>query len=118
MKRPPRSTACETCTISSRPWTGLWKAGRVVAARFGPHAVVESLLVDKGTRVGVVENTPVITPLGVVGRVLRGSRTFSSVLLITDPNSKVAIMGRDNRTQGILVGNGPQRELQMQYVPR
>ena len=96
-------------------WT--LEGGRVVAARFGPHAVVESLLVDKGTRVGVVVNTPVITPLGVVGRVLRGSPTFSNVLLITDPNSRVAIMGRDHRTQGILVGNGPQRELQMQYVP-
>lgn len=93
------------------------EGGRVVAARFGPHAVVESLLVDKGTLVGVGPNTPVITPLGVVGRVLRSSSSLSSVLLITDPNSRVAIMGRDHRTQGILVGNGPQRALHVQYVP-
>ncbi len=99
------------------PEDWLLEGGRVVAARFGPHAVVESVLVDKGTRVGVFENAPVITPLGVVGRVLRSSPSFSNVLLVTDPNSRVAIMGRDHRTQGILVGSGPQRALQMQYVP-
>lgn len=93
------------------------QGGRVVAMRFGPHALVESLLVDKGTRVGVARDTPVITPLGVVGRVVRSSPNLSNVLLITDPNSRVAIMGRDHRTQGILVGQGPQRVLQMQYVP-
>ncbi|GAB6059606.1 hypothetical protein JCM31598_27230 [Desulfonatronum parangueonense] len=91
--------------------------GRVVAQRFGPHAVVESLLVDKGSRAEVHEGTPVITPLGVVGRVLRSSPNLSNVLLINDPNSKVAIMGRDFRTQGILVGQGPQNNLSMQYVP-
>lgn len=96
-------------------WT--LEGGRVVAMRFGPHAVVESLLVDKGTRAGVNQDTPVITPKGVVGRVLRSSPSLSNVLLITDPHSRVAIMGRDHRTQGILAGQGPQRVLQMQYVP-
>ena len=91
--------------------------GRVVAQRFGPHAVVESLLVDAGSRAGVSMNTPVITPQGVVGRVLRTSPNLSNVLLISDPNSKVAIMGREHRTQGVLVGQGPQSSLSMQYVP-
>lgn len=98
---------------------GAWilEGGRVVAMRFGPQALVESLLVDKGTRLGIVPETPVITPQGVVGRVLRSSPSLANVLLITDPNSRVAILGRDHRTQGILVGQGPHQELQMQYVP-
>lgn len=91
--------------------------GRVVSHRFGPHAAVESFLVDKGVSSGVTMNTPVITPRGVVGRVLRESPGLSQVLAITDPNSKVAVMGRDHRTQGILVGQGPADLLQMHYVP-
>ncbi|WP_161794772.1 rod shape-determining protein MreC [Desulfonatronum thioautotrophicum] len=98
-----------------QPW--MLEGGRVVAMRFGPHALVESLLVDKGTRAGVGVDTPVITPVGIVGRVMRTSPRLSNVLLVTDPNSRVAIMGRNHRTQGILVGQGPQRNLQMQYVP-
>jgi len=97
------------------PWD--FEGGRVVSYRFGPHAAVESILVDKGTTSGVTTNTPVITPEGVVGRVLRKSTRLSQVLLITDPNSKVAVMSRENRTQGILVGQGPSAFLQMQYVP-
>jgi len=97
------------------PWN--FEGGRVVAMRFGPQALVDSLLVDKGTRHGAVPDTPVITPQGVVGRVLRSSPSLANVLLITDPNSRVAILGRDHRTQGILVGQGPHQELQMQYVP-
>ncbi len=99
------------------PETWTLAGGRVIAQRYGPHAVVDSLLVDKGTRVGVRDNTPVMTPQGVVGRVLRSSVHLSTVLLINDPNSKVAVMGRVHRTQGILVGQGPQSDLLMQYVP-
>lgn len=97
------------------PWE--LEGGRVVSHRFGPHAVVESVLVDKGTASGVSANTPVITPEGVVGRVLRSATRISQVLLITDPNSKIAVMGRRSRTQGILVGQGPADLLHMQYVP-
>lgn len=93
------------------------EGGRVVSHRFGPHAVVESILVDKGTVSDVHVNTPVITPQGVVGRVLRSSANLSQVLMITDPNSRISAMGRDHRTQGILVGQGPDDFLQMHYVP-
>lgn len=90
---------------------------RVVAHRFGPHAILESFLVDKGSFAGVREDTPVITPRGVVGRVVRGAPHLAQVLLITDPNSRVAVLGRRHRTQGILVGQGPRNVLQVQYVP-
>lgn len=99
------------------PESWMLEGGRVISHRFGPHAAGESLLVDKGTASGVAMNTPVITPQGVVGRVLRSSPQISQVLMITDPNSKIAVMGRDNRTQGILVGQGLTDFLQMQYVP-
>ncbi len=93
------------------------EGGRVVSYRFGPHAVVESMLVDKGIAANVHTNTPVITSQGVVGRVLRSSANLSQVLMITDPNSRISAIGRDNRTQGILVGQGPGDFLHMLYVP-
>ncbi len=93
------------------------QGGRIVSQRFGPHAVVETILINRGTATGVSPNTPVISPLGVVGRVLRSSINTSQVLMITDPNSKIAVVGRTHRTQGILVGQGPGMPLQLQYVP-
>lgn len=93
------------------------QGGRVISQRFGPHAVVETILVNRGTATGASPNTPVISPVGVVGRVLRSSPSTSQVLMITDPNSKIAVVGRTHRTQGILVGQGPDMPLQLQYVP-
>jgi rod shape-determining protein MreC len=90
---------------------------RVLAHRFGPHAIVESFLVDKGSFAGVRADTPVVTPSGVVGRVMRSAPHLAQVLLITDPNSRVAVLGRRDRTQGILVGQGPRNILEVHYVP-
>ncbi len=96
-----------------------WKSqgGRVVAYRLGPHAALETLLVDKGTMAGIQVNTPVVTHEGVVGKVLRVSPFFSTVLLATDLNSKLSVLGQTHRTQGILAGKGPDELLQVLYVP-
>lgn len=101
----------------SAPETWDIEGARVISKKFGPHAVVDSLLVDKGTARGVTTNTPVITPQGVVGRVLRSSPGISQVLMVYDPNSRIAVVSRNHRTQGILVGQGPDNYLHMQYVP-
>lgn len=96
-----------------------WKVvgARVVSYRLGPHAALETLVVDKGVQAGIQENTPAATQEGVVGRVLRSSPFFATVLLITDLNSKVAVLGQKNRSQGILTGKGAGEPLQVLYVP-
>lgn len=96
-----------------------WKAmgARVVSYRLGPHAALETLMVDRGAQSGIHENTPAVTDEGVVGRVLRASPFFATVLLITDLNSRVAILGQENRSQGILTGKGAGDQLQVLYVP-
>lgn len=98
-----------------RPWKAL--GARVVSYRLGPHAALETLMVDKGSQSGIHENTPAVTNEGVVGRVLRVSPFFSTVLLITDLNSRVAVLGQRNRSLGIITGKGAGEPLQVLYVP-
>ncbi len=96
-----------------------WDAegARIIAQRLGPNAVLDTLVVDKGSLSGYETNAPVATPDGLAGRVLRAGLTVSTVLLITDQNSKVPVLGRTNRTTGILTGQGPGKPLEVRYVP-
>lgn len=89
---------------------------RVIAHRLGVQAELESILLDKGYLKGAGVRTPVVTHEGVVGRVFRAGPYTSSVLLLTDPNSRIAVVSQDNRTPGIVVGLGPRSQLEMRYV--
>lgn len=97
-------------------WTR--RAARIISHRLGPNAALETFLIDKGSAHGVTVNMPVVSPDGVVGRVLRLSATAATILLITDPNSRIPVVSQKNRTQGIVKGEGPTKELTLQYVPQ
>ncbi len=90
---------------------------RIISHRLGPNASLETILIDKGSLEGLGVNTPVASPEGVVGRVLRISPNAANVLLITDPNSRIPVTSQKNRIQGILRGEGPNKELTLEYVP-
>jgi rod shape-determining protein MreC len=94
-----------------------FEGANVIGQRMGPNAMLDTLLVDKGKVHGISENTPVCTHQGVVGRVHKRSSHFATVLLITDPNSRIAVINSSGRTPGILVGDGPGKPLQVLYVP-
>lgn len=94
------------------------QGARIISHRLGPNAALETFLIDKGSAHGVSVNTPVVSPDGVVGRVLRISPTAATILLITDPNSRIPVVSQKNRIQGIVKGEGPTRELTLQYVPQ
>ncbi len=103
--------------LTIRPPLGWSRQGaRVISRRLGPNAALETVLLDKGALDGLTVNTPVTGPEGVIGRVLRVSPSSSTVLLITDPNSRIPVTSQKNRTQGILKGEGPNREMAVQYV--
>lgn len=96
------------------PWE---KTGaRVIAGRFGPQAALNSVMLNKGFTGGAVPGAPVITPQGLVGRVYHTSPHSCTVLLITDPSFRVAVIGQQSRVRGILSGNGVNKPLQVQYV--
>jgi rod shape-determining protein MreC len=95
-----------------------WKreGARVIAHRVGPTAILETILVDRGKRSGAVADTPVLSTEGVVGRVYRSGLTVATVLLLTDPASRIAVVGRDNRAAGIIYGMGAGEKLVVKYV--
>ncbi len=95
-------------------WRGV--GARVIANRLGPAAALVSITLDKGFLNGAQTNTPVTTPRGLVGRVLRASPHSATVLLITDPNSRVAVLSQNGRVPGILSGTGDEL-LEIGYVP-
>lgn len=90
---------------------------RVAAHRLGPYSALQTCILDKGHLTGAQENTPVATHQGVVGRILRASAHTSTMLLLTDARSRIAVMGQIHRTPGILSGNGPNAKLDVLYVP-
>ena len=71
------------------PAPGQWLAAPVIS-RGGTSAVWQSVRLGKGSLHGVLKGAPVVVPEGVVGRVTDVSPHTCEVMLITDPNSRVA----------------------------
>ncbi|HVN10419.1 MAG TPA: rod shape-determining protein MreC [Patescibacteria group bacterium] len=74
-----------------------------------------AIYLDRGERDGVQANMGVITPQGVVGKVLEVYSTTSQVLLLTDKNGGAGALLADSRTQGATRGTGGPI-LQLDYV--
>lgn len=92
-------------------------AARVIANRFGPHAALHTITTNKGFVEGATVGTPVVTPRGVVGTVLRASPHASVVLLLTDPGFRVSVISQNSRTPCIAMGSGSSNnELNVSYV--
>ena len=62
------------------------------------------IYIDKGANDGLAQDMPVITPDGVVGKLVRVLRSTSQVLLITDPAWGVGGVLEKSRLQGIAKG--------------
>jgi rod shape-determining protein MreC len=93
-----------------------FSGARVVAHRMGPTGALATLAVDRGTASGVAEDMPVLSLDGVVGRVLRTGGVASTVLLLTDANSRIAVIGEHNRSPGMLAGQGYGDPLVVHYM--
>lgn len=71
--------------------------------------------IDKGSNDGVKPDMAVITPDGIVGKVLRVFHSSAQVLLINDSSSGVGAMLESSRLQGILQGTAA-GETMLKYV--
>ena len=89
-------------------------AAEVIAASPGESS--KAIYIDKGSNAGLRTDLAVITPAGVVGKILAVFPYSSQVLLITDPASGAGCMLQRSRAQGILKG-GPANLCAVQYVP-
>jgi rod shape-determining protein MreC len=86
---------------------------RVIGSSADPNSNV--IYLDQGQRDGVRKNMAVITPEGVVGKVLESYRDASQVLVLTDRDSGVGAMIADSRIQSPVGGTG-EPLLNMKYV--
>lgn len=91
---------------------------RVLAGRMGPNAVLDSIVINRGYSNGGRPGTPLVTHQGLVGRVLRASAHTATVLLVTDPGSRIAVFSQESRAMGILAGRGTGRSLEVNFVER
>jgi len=89
-------------------------AARVIGASGGTAS--QTIQLDRGERDGIRKNMGVITPDGVVGKVIDAYRNTSQVLLLTDKESGVGAMLAESRVQSPVGGQG-EPLLTMKYVP-
>jgi rod shape-determining protein MreC len=81
-----------------------------------------TVTLDKGSRHGVTLNAPVISPNGVVGRVIRLGPDAAVVQLLLDQESGVGVRIERSRVSGVVGGQVDSAgqltgDLQMKYVP-
>src|SRR5690242_1461801 len=76
----------------------------------------QTIYLDRGERDGIRRNMGVITPDGVVGKIIESYRDTSQVLLLTDKESGVGAMLAESRIQSPVGGTG-EPLLAMKYIP-
>lgn len=79
------------------------KSAEVLARN--PRAWWNAVTVSLGSRDGVRVDQPVITPDGVVGRVVTVDDHLAQVLLLTDPNCRIAARVEGSQEHGIIHGS-------------
>src|SRR5690349_5504580 len=77
---------------------------RVIMTALGSSG--SAVFVDRGSVSGVEKGMAVVTPDGIVGKVLAAYPTASQVLLATDPSFAAGVVSQKNHVSGILKGLG------------
>jgi rod shape-determining protein MreC len=87
-------------------------AAEVIA---GPASIeFRDMTIDKGSQDGIAKDMAVISPAGVVGRVMLTSPRAARVQMLIDRNAAAGAMIERTRVQGLIVGEGTM--LRMDYV--
>jgi rod shape-determining protein MreC len=86
---------------------------QVIGASADPSS--HTLFINRGEHDRIRRNLPVITPDGVVGKIVEVFPTSAQVLLINDKESGVGALFADTRTHGVVKGTGDPDPI-MDYV--
>lgn len=79
-------------------------AARVIGAGAGSGSKV--VFLDRGSGAGVEKGMAVVTPDGIVGKVIGAFPHAAEVLLITDSTFAAGVISQKNRVHGIIKGQG------------
>jgi rod shape-determining protein MreC len=75
----------------------------------------QTVTISKGTADGVKSDMAVLSPAGVVGRIVTPSGRASKVQLLVDRNAAAGALVERSRAQGVVLGTG-EAILRMEYV--
>jgi rod shape-determining protein MreC len=116
-QRARRDASEQNAAVTSAPpWSGQFKVARVVDRRFS--ATDNMLIIDAGSRQGVSKDMAVLTPDGLVGRVIEVTANYAKVLPVINRNFMVSVVSDSTRTNGLLAWqNGYERLAKMEHVP-
>jgi rod shape-determining protein MreC len=89
-------------------------AATVIGTGAGSNSKV--VFVDRGSSSGVERGMAVVTPDGIVGKVIAAYPTASEVLLITDPDFAAGVISQKTVVRGTLKGQGTPM-CKVDYVP-
>lgn len=78
--------------------------------------IFKSLILDRGSKDGVEVNDSVVTPAGLIGRVVLTTDDLSKVQMVTDSASTVGVLITRTRRQAVARGDG-RGNLQLLYLP-
>lgn len=103
--------------IENRPsWAGQFRIARVVDRRFSETD--NMLIIDAGRLGGISKDMTVLTPDGLVGRVIEVSQHYAKVLPVINRNFMVSVVTDSTRTTGLLTWkNGNEKIAHMEHVP-
>lgn len=88
-------------------------AARITA--FNIDDWTRTIVISAGNADGIKKDMAVITPAGVVGRVIDAGNSTSRVLLDTDPRSNIDIVIQRTRIKGVVEGSGND-SLYLKYI--
>ncbi|MCB0417082.1 MAG: rod shape-determining protein MreC [Bdellovibrionales bacterium] len=74
--------------------------------------------VDRGSDDGVKPGMGVISPAGLVGRILRVTKNYADVLTLVDPTSNIDAVIQRTRARGIISGQAKRVLCSLKYVDR
>lgn len=89
-------------------------AARIVSENGGPF--LRSALINGGASDGIKANQAVIGADGLIGRVVEAGKSSARVLLLTDINSHIPVIGEQSRERAIAAGNN-ESQLTLDYIP-
>ncbi len=82
------------------------KSKAAVIIGFNKEPWARTVTIDKGAKDGIAKDLAVISPLGVVGRVIDVNTHTSKVLLGSDLRSNIDVIVQRSRIKGVAEGNG------------
>ena len=88
-------------------------AAEIIGAAAMPD--FRTVTIDKGTRDGLRPDMAIISPAGVVGRIVVPSARSAKVQLLIDRNAAAGALIERSRAQGVVIGAGEDR-LRLEYV--